>query len=65
MPLIYLKHPVHGRKIATLDLEAEYDEQNGWERYTAETPDPQPEDAPMNHMVRRRRRESADVHHSG
>jgi hypothetical protein len=34
VPLIYLKHPVHGRKIATLDLEAEYDEQNGWERYT-------------------------------
>jgi hypothetical protein len=33
MPLIYLRHPRHGAKIATMDLEAQYDEQNGWERY--------------------------------
>lgn len=33
MPNIYLKHPIHGAKIATIDLEAEYDEQNGWVRY--------------------------------
>lgn len=30
---IYLQHPVHGRKIATMELEAEQDEQNGWTRY--------------------------------
>jgi len=35
---IYLKHPVHGTKIATMDLEAENDEQNGWERYNVDTP---------------------------
>lgn len=64
MPLIYLRHPRHGEKIATLELEAEYDEQNGWERYTVEAPEATPE-VPVNHMVRRRRRESADVHHSG
>jgi hypothetical protein len=34
MPVIYLKHPVHGHKIATMDMEAEADEKNGWERYT-------------------------------
>lgn len=33
MPNIYLKHPIHGAKIATMELEAEYDEQNGWVRY--------------------------------
>ena len=33
MALIYLKHPIHGAKIATMELEAEYDEQNGWVRY--------------------------------
>ena len=33
MPIIYLKHPVHGAKVATMELEAEYDEQNGWVRY--------------------------------
>jgi hypothetical protein len=30
---IYLRHPVHGTKVASIDMEAEYDERNGWERY--------------------------------
>ena len=34
MSAIYLSHPVHGRKVAVLELEAEYDEKNGWTRYT-------------------------------
>lgn len=38
MPIIYLQHPVHGRKVATLDMEAEFDEENGWERYNPEAP---------------------------
>jgi len=38
MPLIYLKHPDHGNKVATMDLEAEFDEQHGWVRYTHDTP---------------------------
>ena len=33
MAVIYLRHPIHGAKVATMDLEAEYDEQNGWERF--------------------------------
>ena len=33
MANIYLKHPIHGAKVATMELEAEYDEQNGWVRY--------------------------------
>jgi hypothetical protein len=35
---IYLMHPVHGRKVATMELEAEYDEQNGWSRYNPDAP---------------------------
>jgi hypothetical protein len=35
---IYLMHPVHGRKVATMELEAEYDEKNGWSRYNPDTP---------------------------
>lgn len=31
---IYLTHPVHGAKVATMELEAEMDEKNGWSRYT-------------------------------
>lgn len=30
---IYLKHPVHGTKVAISNLEAEYDGKNGWVRY--------------------------------
>ena len=43
MPLIYLRHPRHGLKIATMDLEAQYDEQNGWERYNPNEPKPEAE----------------------
>lgn len=38
MPNIYLKHPIHGAKVATMELEAEYDEQNGWVRYNPNEP---------------------------
>jgi len=59
---IYLSHPVHGFKIATMDSEAEADEQNGWERYNPDTPSA-PEAvsevaAPENVLgVKRRRKE--------
>lgn len=33
MPVIYLKHPKHGEKVATLEDEAKADEKNGWQRY--------------------------------
>jgi hypothetical protein len=53
---IYLKHPVHGRKVATMELEAEHDEQHGWTRYTQDTPEVS-EAAPVNVLeVKRRRR---------
>ena len=38
MPFIYLKHPKHGTKIATLEMEADFDERNGWVRYNPDTP---------------------------
>ena len=37
MAVIYLRHPKHGTKVATMDLEADYDEKSGWERYTVGT----------------------------
>lgn len=36
---IYLRHPTHGTKIATLELEADADEQHGWERFDPSAPD--------------------------
>ena len=45
MSVIYLKHPIHGAKVATMDMEADVDEQNGWVRYNPNEiePEPQPE----------------------
>ena len=37
--VIYLRHPVHGTKVAISDIEAAYDEQNGWEQYDPAAPD--------------------------
>lgn len=69
MALIYLKHPDHGDKVATMDLEAEFDEQNGWVRYTHDTPSISVEvetveesaevAAPVNTLEVKRRRKTA------
>ena len=32
--VIYLRHPVHGTKVAISDMEAAHDEEHGWLRYT-------------------------------
>jgi len=40
MPVIYMSHEVHGRKVATMELEAVYDESNGWLRYNPDIPAP-------------------------
>ena len=36
--IIYLKHPVHGTKVAIAESEAEADAQNGWIEYNPDTP---------------------------
>ena len=51
---IYLQHPVHGAKVATMELEAVYDEQNGWTRYNPDTPAPAP-DAEVNALEVKRK----------
>ena len=72
MPNIYLKHPIHGAKVATMDLEAEYDEQNGWVRYNPNELQPvveipsflQATEEPVNELEparRRRPRKSKEV----
>ena len=38
MAVIYLTHPVFGDKVATSDLEMEYDLRNGWARSTPAAP---------------------------
>jgi hypothetical protein len=38
MAVIYMSHPVHGAKVSIMEEEAIFDEQNGWTRYTLDTP---------------------------
>lgn len=49
MATIYLKHFLHGTKVATLEQEAAADEKNGWVRYNPEQDVKSKEDdLPMN-----------------
>ena len=52
---IYLKHPVHGNKVAISNMEAEVDVQNGWEVYNLDAS--VVEAAPVNELKRRRKTE--------
>jgi hypothetical protein len=67
MPTIYLTHLVHGTKVATMEAEAEFDEKNGWTRYTLDTPssvaevaEPEPADAAPEAPKRGRRRKAEE-----
>jgi hypothetical protein len=52
--IIYLQHPLHGQKVATMELEAVEDEQNGWVRYNPDTPEVEVAE-PVNTLKRRRK----------
>ena len=61
MAVIYLTHPVHGAKVATMDIEADADEKNGWTRYNSDTSS-ESEAAPVNVLeVKRRRKTTTEV----
>lgn len=70
MPIIHLKHPIHGAKIATMEAEAKHDEEKGWMRYTHDTPSISKETetveknteiaAPVNTLEVKRRRKSTE-----
>jgi hypothetical protein len=63
MPIIYLKHPVHGNKVAISDQEAEMDKSNGWEEFDPTAPkaapapsQPEPDAPTINALPARRGR---------
>jgi hypothetical protein len=66
MSNIYLNHPVHGNKIATLEQEAIADESKGWKRYNLDTQTdevaetPEVIAAPVNTLEVKRRRKSIE-----
>jgi len=67
--VIYLRHPIHGTKVAMMDAEAEADERNGWKRFAPEAPaapvapepTPEPIVEPANQLHRARRRRAPEA----
>ena len=55
MAMIYLEHPDHGRKIASMELEAEFDEKHGWTRYNPDAPIALEEALPVNALEIKRK----------
>lgn len=60
MPVIYMRHSIHGTKVAFSEQEAQYDENHGWSRFDINEQsnvesEPQ-EDQPVNSMVVKRGR---------
>lgn len=57
MAVYYLKHPVHGAKVATSEQEVIYDAMSGWVQYDPATPAAaEPDDAVVNEMAEPKRR---------
>jgi len=48
MAIIYLRHPQHGSKVASMEAEVEHDYKHGWEEYD---PNEQEEDAEETPVV--------------
>lgn len=57
--IIYLKHPVHGTKVATLEAEADADKENGWVEFDPTNRVEEKKEAPENELRRRRRQDAA------
>ena len=53
---IYLRHPVHGTKVAIAHAEAEMDEQNGWEVYDPFSDDDEYCDPIIENALREKRK---------
>ena len=64
MAVIYMTHPHHGAKVATLEAEAEMDEKNGWLRYNPDTHST-PEEAANTLVVKRKYTRKAESESEG
>ena len=57
---IYLKHPIHGTKVAISDGEAKFDKLNGWIEYDPHFQNKEStEEEPVNNLGQKRKRVSA------
>ena len=58
----YLRHPVHGQKVAISDMEVAADLEEGWEEYDPNSSDEEYEEQPVvgKNKLRGRRRKASD-----
>lgn len=59
MAVIYLRHDIHGTKVAFSEQEAHYDEGNGWRRFDINKPEQNETEQkaePVNAMAKRGRK---------
>ena len=62
MAVIYLRHPIHGAKVACSDMEAQYDMAQGWEIFDPTVPaDPAPAQPEITNELPRRGRPRRSV----
>jgi len=60
MAIIYLRHPQHGSKVASMEAEVEHDYKHGWEEYDPNAQEEDVEETPVveNALAPRSRRKT-------
>ena len=53
MAVFYLRHPIHGAKVATSNLEVAHDEEHGWEQFVPGEVTEEPTNAIVSRRGRR------------
>ena len=65
MAVIYLRHPIHGAKVACSDMEANFDMSHGWEVFDPTVPADPPALEPVVNELPRRGRPRKNVEPTG
>ncbi len=60
MAVIYLRHIVHGTKVACSEQEAKYDETKGWKRYSLDSELPAVDEHPADELPQETQAEPAE-----
>jgi hypothetical protein len=60
MAIIYLRHPQHGSKVASMEAEVEHDSKHGWKEYDPNEQEEDVEETPVveNALAPRSRRKT-------
>jgi len=62
MAVFYLRHPIHGAKVATSNLEVAHDEEHGWEQFVPGEVTEEPTNAIVSRRGRRQKVDDDNVY---